>query len=125
MIKELTIISCGGAFGAVMRYYLSNVVYQLLDRGFPYGTMVVNILGSFLIGIGFVLFTEKMTFGSDVRLFVMVGLLGALTTFSTFSLETLLLMQQGELLKAGLNIILSVFACLCLTWLGMIVARTL
>jgi len=122
-MKELIIIASGGAVGAVFRYLFSNSIYSFFGRAFPYGTLGVNIIGSFFIGVFFVLLTEKMTLGSDVRTFIMIGLLGAFTTFSTFSLETLLLIQEGQLIKALINILLSVLLCLFATWLGIIFSR--
>lgn len=122
-MKELFIIASGGAVGAVFRYLFSNSIYSLFGRTFPYGTLGVNFFGSFFIGVFFVLLTEKMTLGSDFRAFIMIGLLGAFTTFSTFSLETLLLIQEGQLTKAVLNIFLSVLLCLFATWLGIILTR--
>lgn len=118
-------IAAGGALGAVMRFSMSNAVYSWLGRGFPYGTISVNLLGSFLIGICFVLLTEKLTMGSEVRAFILIGFLGAFTTFSTFSLETLTLLQSGFFIKALANILLSVFLCLIATWGGMVLAKTI
>ena len=122
---ELFAIAAGGSLGAVMRYGLSNAIYAWLGRGFPYGTLSVNVIGSFLIGIAFVLLTEKLTLGSEVRAFILIGFLGAFTTFSTFSLETLGLLQEGFLMKALLNVLLSVLLCLVATWGGMILAKAI
>ena len=108
-----------------MRYGLSNAIYAWLGRGFPYGTLSVNVIGSFFIGIAFLLLTEKLSLGSEVRAFILIGFLGAFTTFSTFSLETLTLLQEGFLMKAVANILLSVLLCLIATWVGMVIARTL
>ena len=108
-----------------MRYWLSSAVYLWLGRDFPYGTLSVNVLGSFVIGIGFFLLTERLVLGAEARAFILVGFLGAFTTFSTFSLETLILMQQGLMFKALLNIIASVFLCLLATWGGMALARAI
>jgi len=124
-MNELIFIALGGATGALMRFGVSNAVYSYFGRDFPYGTMSVNVIGSLFIGIFFVLLTERLTYGADVRAFVMVGLLGAFTTFSTFSLETLLLIQQGSLGKALINILLSVFLCLLATWIGMLLTRSI
>ncbi len=122
---ELGAIAAGGAFGALMRFWVSNGVYAWLGRGFPWGTLSVNIIGSFVIGLAFVLLTERLSFGSEVRAFIMIGFLGAFTTFSTFSLETLSLMQEGLLLKAIVNILISVILCIIATWSGMMLARSL
>jgi CrcB protein len=122
MIKLLAIAS-GGAIGAVLRFAIANGTYLLLGRGFPYGTLAVNILGSLGIGIVYVLFLERLSLGPEWRAAVQVGLFGALTTFSTFSMETLLLLEGGETQKAVMNVVLSVFLCLAATWAGMILGR--
>lgn len=122
-MQQLLAIAGGGALGAVLRYGVSNSVYRLLGRDFPYGTLAVNILGSLLMGFLFVLFVERMMVSAEWRLGLLVGLLGAFTTFSTFSLETLALFDAGAPLKALLNIMASVVLCLVATWLGMIFGR--
>ncbi len=122
---EIGVIAAGGALGAMMRFWVSSAVYAWLGRGFPWGTLSVNLIGSFIIGLAFVLLTERLTVGSEIRAFIMIGFLGAFTTFSTFSLETLALMQEGLLLKAATNILVSVFLCIVATWSGMLLARSL
>ncbi|MCP3850032.1 MAG: fluoride efflux transporter CrcB [Gammaproteobacteria bacterium] len=122
---ELGAIAAGGALGAIMRFWLSGGIYAWLGRDFPYGTLSVNIIGSFFIGIAFILLTERLTLGAEVRAFVLIGFLGAFTTFSTFSLETLMLMQEGLLIKAAGNILLSVILCIIATWTGIVLARSL
>ena len=122
---ELGAIAAGGALGAVMRFWVSGGIYAWLGRGFPYGTLSVNLIGSFIIGIAFVLLTERLTLGAEVRSFVLIGFLGAFTTFSTFSLETLILLQEGLLFKAAANILLSVLLCIIATWGGIILAKSL
>ena len=122
---ELGAIAAGGALGAIMRFWVSGGIYAWLGRDFPYGTLSVNLIGSFFIGIAFILLTERLTFGSEMRAFILIGFLGAFTTFSTFSLETLMLLQEGLLFKAAANILLSVFLCIIATWSGIILARSL
>ena len=122
-MQQLLAIAGGGALGAVLRFGMSNSVYRLLGRDFPYGTMVVNVFGSLLMGFLFILFVERMLVSAEWRLGLLVGLLGAFTTFSTFSLETLALFDAGAPLKALLNIMASVVLCLAATLLGMILGR--
>ncbi len=123
-------IAVGGALGAMSRYGLMNLVQTTLSGRlpgdqFPWGTWVVNVSGSLLIGILYVLIAEKMTLPSEARALLVVGFLGAFTTFSTFSLDTLLLIQQGWLLQAITYIVSSVVVCILLTWLGMVLTRLL
>ncbi len=122
-MSQLVYIAAGGATGALMRYWMSNGVYAILGRGFPYGTLTVNVVGSLLMGFCYVFMIERMDVSVEWRAALMIGLLGAFTTFSTFSIETLNLLESGEQLKAALNILLSVTLCIIGCWLGMIVGR--
>ncbi len=122
-MQQLLAIAGGGALGAVLRFGMSNSVYRLLGRDFPYGTMAVNVLGSLLMGFLFVLFVERMVVSAEWRSGLLIGLLGAFTTFSTFSFETLALFDAGAPIKALVNIIASVVLCLVATWLGLILGR--
>ncbi len=106
-----------------MRYWMSNGIYALLGRGFPYGTLTVNVVGSLLMGFCYVFMIERMDVSVEWRAALMIGLLGAFTTFSTFSIETLNLLESGEQMKAALNILLSVTLCILGCWIGMIVGR--
>ncbi len=124
-VIQLIAIAAGGAAGALLRFWVSTGVYGWLGRGFPWGTLAVNLLGSLVMGVLYVLFMERMNVTPELRAGLLIGLLGAFTTFSTFSLETLNLIQGAELLKAGLNILLSVSACVLATWLGVLMARSL
>lgn len=122
---RIALIAAGGATGALMRYWLSAGVYALMGKGFPYGTLSVNVLGSLLMGLAYVFLFERMAVSSEMRAAVVIGLLGAFTTFSTFSIETLNLIEAGEQLKAGMNILLSVLLCLAGCWLGLLLGRQL
>ena len=122
-MQQLLAIAGGGALGALLRFGMSNSVYRLLGRDFPYGTMAVNVLGSLLMGFLFVLFVERMVVSAEWRSGLLIGLLGAFTTFSTFSFETLALFDAGAPIKELVNIIASVVLCLVATWLGLILGR--
>ena len=122
MLQLLTIAG-GGALGAVLRFGMSSYVYRLLGRDFPYGTLAVNMVGSLLMGILFVLFVERGLVSAEWRSAIIIGFLGAFTTFSTFSIETLMLVESGELSRAGLNVVLSVSLCLVATWFGLVMGR--
>jgi len=106
-----------------MRFGVSSMVYSVFGRAFPYGTLTVNVAGSFLMGLMSVLLLEKFTVSAEWRAAVLIGFLGAFTTFSTFSLETLQLIQQAELSKAGLNMLISVFSCIVAIWFGFVVGK--
>jgi len=123
---QLTLaIAAGGATGAVLRYWVSNGMYALLGRGFPWGTLAVNLLGSLAMGLLFVWLTERSSLGPEWRALLLVGFLGAFTTFSTFSLETLHLFTEAAYLKAALNMLVSVAACVLAAAAGMMLARQL
>jgi len=116
-------IATGGALGALLRFWSSQWVHGVMGRDFPYGTLLVNIVGSLLMGFMFVMLLERFNLGPEWRGLIMIGFLGAFTTFSTFSLETLHLLNSGELLKAALNVVLSVVLCIAAAWLGMLIGR--
>jgi CrcB protein len=125
MLKQLIMIAAGGAVGSVMRFALSTGVHRVAGRDFPYGTLSVNVFGSLLMGILYILLIERASVGAEWRALLLVGFLGAFTTFSTFSIETLNLIENGELIKAGTNVFLSVFLCVLAAWSGVIVGRHL
>lgn len=125
-MNQLIAVAWGGAFGAVLRFLISTGVYQWLGRGFPYGTLAVNVIGSFLIGLMTeALILQRITLTMEYRSAILVGLFGSLTTFSTFSLETLFLMEQGQFAKACLNVLISVFVCILAVWMGLTLGRGL
>ena len=125
MLKTLVFIAVGGAFGAVSRYATSLGVYSLLGRNFPYGTLFVNVAGSFLMGVLSIMLLERFNLGPEWRAAILVGFLGSYTTFSTFSIETLNLLELGDINRAVLNMGLSLALCLLAVWFGINVGRQL
>ncbi|GAB6069801.1 fluoride efflux transporter CrcB [Thiomicrorhabdus hydrogeniphila] len=116
-------IAMGGALGAMSRFAVSHQVYQIFGREFAWGTLSVNVIGSFIMGLTAVLLVEKLAVSNEWRAFIMVGFLGAFTTFSTFSYETMQYIEIGDFSKAMLNIGVSVITCLVAVWLGMLAAK--
>lgn len=127
-MKHLLMIAVGGAGGALCRYGLVNLITGLghsrfIPSALPLGTITVNVIGSFLIGIMYVLITEKLALHADWRSIAVVGFLGAFTTFSTFSLEAITLLENGQLLNALVYVGISVVVCVFATWLAMTLTR--
>lgn len=120
-------VALGGALGSFGRYAVSGLVAIGFGETFPWGTLVVNVVGSFIIGFFGTLTSPdgRLLVGSTSRQFVMSGFCGGFTTFSSFSLQTLNLIQDGEWLYAGGNIAGSVTLCLVFVWLGSISAAAL
>lgn len=118
-------IAFGGAAGALCRYWMTSLVEHHNTTTFPLGTLVVNVVGSLLIGVLFILVSEKFQLAASLRPLLMIGFLGALTTFSTFSLDALLLMQEGLFVTALTYILASVVSCLFAAWAGMSLVRIL
>ena len=110
-------VAVGGSIGAVLRFVISYYVNKMVGSSFAYGTLSVNILGSFIIG--FLALYFEQTISPNIKAMLITGMLGALTTFSTFSLETVLMIQQSLYFKAFLNIALNVIFTLSATILGM------
>ena len=121
----LLLVAVLGATGCLLRYGLSGWVQGALGRGFPHGTLAVNVLGAFLIGLLMELSLRSTLVPAGLRTGLAIGFLGGLTTFSTFSYETFRLLEDGELLRAGANVLVSVVTCVLLTWLGILAARSL
>ena len=118
-------ISIGAVLGANTRFLLGRFVAERLGVAFPYGTLIINVSGSFLIGFVLALVTERMVGPWWVRPALAIGFLGSYTTFSTFSYETLQLVENGSLLAAGANIAVSVTAALIAVYLGTLLGRAL
>ena len=106
-----------------MRYGASLGVYAVLGRGFPWGTLFVNVAGSLLMGVLSILMLERFNIGPEWRAAVLVGMLGSFTTFSTFSIETLNLLEQGDVMRATGNILVSVAVCMAAVWFGVVLGR--
>ncbi len=122
---NLIYIAAGGAIGAVARYLVTELMHAMCGRSFPYGTLTVNIVGSFLIGLLSMLILQRLLAVEPMRLFLLTGILGAFTTFSTFSLETLNLFNEGKMLFAGMNITLNLLGCLVAVWFGVGLGRVI
>ena len=125
MIKHLIFVAAGGALGAMMRFAVGNWVAGFWQGRIPIATLGVNIVGSFLIGVLYVLIAERGIIHPDWRSIAMVGMLGALTTFSTFSLETVHLLEQGLTGAALVYVMTSLAACVFAVWLAMMVTRAI
>ncbi len=118
-------ISIGAVLGANFRYLLGGWISDRWGTSFPLGTFVINVTGSFVIGIVLTLVTERVAAPAWVRPMIAIGFLGSYTTFSTFSYETLALARDGAWLMAGLNVLLSVAASLVGVYLGTSLARAI
>jgi CrcB protein len=122
-MNMILLVAAGGAAGSVLRYLLASGLQRTTGLMFPIGTVVVNILGCFAIGILYVLLVARADPREDLRALLMVGVMGGFTTFSSFSLETVTLMASGSYGSAALNVVVSVIACLLGTMLGIALAR--
>ena len=118
-------VGLGGALGSMARFWLAATMAALTGPRFPWGTLLINVIGSFVIGWFGALTAESGPFDvpADIRLFVMVGLCGGFTTFSSFSLQTLELLQSGEVVRAASYIAGSVVLCLLFVWIGATLGR--
>jgi fluoride exporter len=127
MISTYLWVAVGGALGSMARFWLAAFVATILGPQFPWGTILINIVGSFVIGF-FATFTGpggRYVASFDLRAFVMVGICGGFTTFSAFSLQTLDLARESRWLQAGGNVVLSVVVCLLAVWAGHMLASAL
>ncbi|MBN2706078.1 MAG: fluoride efflux transporter CrcB [Deltaproteobacteria bacterium] len=120
---KIILIGCGGFFGAISRYLVSGLIYNLLGTGLPYGTLTVNLAGSFLLGGLARIAMSSQLLNDNVTALIGIGFLGAFTTFSTFSVQTLELLESGNPGKAVLNVFLNLTLCLAGAWLGLSLGR--
>lgn len=118
MINSVLAVMLGGAFGALGRFGL-NMLFKQSGLALFWATFSANVLGCLIIGWVYQWFSRQADISENLQLFVMVGILGALTTWSTFSMETVLMMEQGEILKALVYTLITVVACFTAFWIGM------
>ena len=122
---QALVVMLGGAFGALARFILSTKVTEKFGHAFPFGTLSVNVIGSFLMGFLTIIVIEKLALGPLFRLALFVGFLGAFTTVSSFSLDTLNLFEQGNYLHAIFNIFITVLLSVLAVWLGVVMGKVL
>ena len=126
--KQMTkylMVGLGGALGSMLRFWAGGIISNRLGVRFPYGTFVINCTGSFLIGLIVTLLAERTHWSPNWRYLIPIGFIGGYTTFSTFELETFRNFQDGEMLIASLNVLLSVVVGFFSVWLGVITGRTI
>ena len=122
-VKDVLVVFVGGGIGAAGRYWLSGLAYRFSSGAFPVGTMVVNILGCFLIGVFMGSMEERFLVTPALRLFLTIGVLGGFTTFSSFSYESMALLRDGEMFLGLANVGGSVLFCLLATFAGSAAAK--
>jgi fluoride exporter len=124
-VGRLLLICVGGALGTGLRYVTTVLAIRWLGSELPYGTLIVNLVGSFLIGLIQQIGMESLLLSDDARLFLTTGVMGGLTTYSAFSYETVRLIEIGAWTQAAVNVVLTTVACIILCFVGMTVGRTL
>lgn len=125
MMKNLVLVAAGGGIGASLRYLTGIAALRWFGPNFPWGTLVVNVVGSFLMGLVAELIIRRIGVGSDLRLFLMTGLLGGYTTFSAFSLDAIFLFERGALFAALGYVLLNVVGAIVALVLGLALARNI
>lgn len=122
-MNAILLVASGGAIGSVSRYLVGMLMTRIFGAAFPYGTLTVNIAGGFLMGLFIELLTRRFDGSSELRLFVAIGILGGFTTFSSFSLDVVLLWQRGAVASAAIYVLASVFLSIGALFLGLWLAR--
>ncbi|CZE46861.1 fluoride efflux transporter CrcB [Campylobacter geochelonis] len=118
----LLLVGVGGFFGAILRAVITQICFKILPYTLPFGTLFVNVMGGFLIGV-FMTLSDKFVINSELRSLLVTGFLGALTTFSTFAYENILLLQSGNFTSFGLNVILNVSLSVLACYAGVLIAN--
>lgn len=124
-VSRTILVGIGGLIGSLARYWLAGVAQRWAGAGFPAGTLTVNVLGSFVVGLVMVLSLDRGLLSADMRLLLAVGLCGGFTTMSTFSYETVALLRDGDVLIALANLGATIVVCFLAVWLGQLVGRLL
>jgi fluoride exporter len=124
-VTRLVLVALGGALGSVLRYLVANAALAWMGPTFPWGTLAVNLVGSFLIGLVQSLAVESLVISEEARLFLATGVMGGLTTYSAFSYETVRLAETGAWPQAWANVLVTTAACLALCLLGLTTGRFL
>ena len=122
---QLLFIGFFGGLGCISRFFVSGLTYQVFGRNLPYGTLMVNVVGSFLLGLLMTFGLRSTLLSPDLRMGLTTGFMGGFTTFSTFSYETLRLIEEGSYWQAGANILLNIMLCLLFALLGVALAKQL
>jgi CrcB protein len=123
IFMQLVYIGVFGALGCLSRYFVSGWAYALLGRSLPYGTLAVNVFGSFLLGLIMEGSLRSTLLSPEMRMGITVGFMGGFTTFSTFSFETIRLLEEGSLIQAGANVLLNIVVCIAFAALGIVLGR--
>ena len=117
------LVGIGAAIGGTLRYWISNVVFKIFSENFPYGTLVVNVVGSFILGFLMFYFNDRELLSPQLRLFLTIGFCGGFTTFSTFSFETMNLFRETQYLLGSVNILLNLLLCLIGVFLAYLLTK--
>ena len=119
MIKQVLVVAAGGALGAVLRYLNVKLFTHVFGSPLPWATLIINVIGCFLMGVAYIWLLDKYQASDSLRLFIMMGFLGALTTWSTFSMETVLMLSYGEYIKGFTYLLLTFILCFAAFFIGM------
>ena len=122
-VKQEVLVFVGGGIGATFRYWLQGAVYRFMGTEFPYGTLLVNVLGCLAIGLFMAIFEERFAVNPALRLFLTIGILGGFTTYSSFSYETISMLREGSYLSGTANVVYTTLNCLGATWVGGVIGK--